>query len=408
MIVPILLLLACSGGADDTGTADSGSGGVDPAWASCNTLLSPGSADDRAAVQTAFIEANDGDELCLDAGTWSFDSELSLSVGNVTLRGAGIGATVLDFSTQDVGANGIAITGDGVTVRDLTVKNTPGDGIRASSVDGITFQRVQVGWDAEASLDNGAYGLYPVESTRVRIEECEVYGARDAGIYVGQSTDILVKDSVAWGNVAGIEIENSTDAEVVGNTATDNTAGILVFNLPGLPLQDGKRAKVHGNIISDNNRDNFAQEGTIVASVPKGLGVMILASDANEVTDNTITGNGSTGVLIVSYIEALMGAYDDDAFNAYPQDNWVHDNVYENNGTDTDSLLDAVIPEPRPLPAILWDGCQEPVEGGTLPANNCVDGDKTAGWMNFGWCGGGEVNPAAMVCEGTALGGQDP
>ena len=107
------------------------------------------------------------------------------------------------------------------------------------------------GWSAAASPDNGAYGLYPIGSHGVRIERCVVYGARDAGIYVGQSTNALVVDSEAYGNVAGIEIENTTDVEVRDNAVHDNTAGILVFNLPNLPVQDGKRAKVHENRVEN-------------------------------------------------------------------------------------------------------------------------------------------------------------
>ena len=38
-----------------------------------------------------------------------------------------------------------------------------GDGVRATAVKNITFRNVAVIWEAAASLDNGAYGLYPVE-----------------------------------------------------------------------------------------------------------------------------------------------------------------------------------------------------------------------------------------------------
>ncbi|MBC8241142.1 MAG: hypothetical protein H8E30_11800, partial [Alphaproteobacteria bacterium] len=65
------------------------------------------------------------------------------------------------------GANGLQVTGDGVVLEDFTLKNTPCDGIRVVGATGITFQRVTVGWDAEASVDNGAYGLYPVECSAV-------------------------------------------------------------------------------------------------------------------------------------------------------------------------------------------------------------------------------------------------
>src|SRR4029434_3597221 len=96
--------------------------------------------------------------------------------------------------------------------------------------------------------------------------QCAAMSASDAGIYVGQSTQIVVRDNRAELNVAGIEIENSTHADVYRNTVTNNTGGILVFNLPGLPVKDGRQTRVYSNHIHDNNTDNFAPKGNIVAT----------------------------------------------------------------------------------------------------------------------------------------------
>ena len=202
--------------------------------------------------------------------------------------------------------------------------------------------------------------------------------ARDAGIYVGQSTEILVKDSEAYGNVAGIEIENSTDAEVVNNHVHDNTAGILVFNLPGLPVQDGKRAKVHDNLVENNNEPNFGEEGTTVEKVPEGIGIMLLATDDNEVHNNQIKGNNSVGILTVNYLEALFGLPNDAKYNKYPEGNFIHDNEFTGNGTDPNVLIQGASGGLMPIPDIVWDGCVDPaaVDDGHLV--NCIK-DNTAG-----------------------------
>jgi parallel beta-helix repeat protein len=97
-----------------------------------------------------------------------------------------------------------------------------------------------------------------------------VVGAADAGVYVGQSRNVIVRNNIARKNVAGIEIENCIDADVYGNEAFDNTAGILVFALPNLDEKVSTRTNVHDNTIHDNNRDNFAEPGTVVATVPPG------------------------------------------------------------------------------------------------------------------------------------------
>ncbi|HSN98170.1 MAG TPA: parallel beta-helix domain-containing protein, partial [Candidatus Nanopelagicales bacterium] len=376
---------AGAGAGTGTGTGTGGQGGQGGGLpAGCDVALTAG-VDDEAAVQTALIEAEPGSTICFGAGTFSFTTELGLDVDGVTLRGAGQDQTILDFSGQDTGANGMLIRADAVTVEALAVHETPGDGIRADSVAGITFRSVTVQWGADESVENGAYGLYPVGSTDVVIDGCVVKGARDAGIYVGQSVGILVANSEVYGNVAGIEIENSTDAIVRDNHAHDNTAGILVFNLPGLPVQDGKRANVFGNVIENNNLGNFAEPGTAVGKVSPGVGVLILASDDNEVHGNEIRGNVSAAVGMISYLQVLFGSTNDPAYDRYPQGNFVHDNTLTDNGTDPQGIV-AGITSVRPIPDVIWDGCVDPtaIDDGHLV--NCL-GEAPSTYLNFNYCG---------------------
>ena len=58
--------------------------------------------------------------------------------------------------------------------------------------------------------------------------------------------------------------------------------------------------RVFNNKVVANNHDNFAPKGNIVASVPPGTGVMILANDEVEVFDNTIEKNQTGGLSIIS------------------------------------------------------------------------------------------------------------
>jgi parallel beta-helix repeat protein len=409
-----LLVVFAAGCSDEGVPAGDGSGGNGGGGnPDCAATLTPG-ADDQTVVQTALIEASAGDTLCFAAGTFAFESELSLSASDVILRGAGLDETVLDFAGQTTGANGMVITGDRVTVEALTAKNTPGDGIRATDVEDITFRDVAVRWDAEGSTANGAYGLYPVGSSGVRIERCIVNGARDAGIYVGQSERILVTGSEAYGNVAGIEIENSTDAEVVDNHVHDNTGGLLVFNLPGLPVQDGKRAKVHQNIVENNNLESFAEAGTVVAAVPPGIGIIILASDNNEIHDNEIRNNRSVGFVLLNYTTALFQPHNDPDFDGFPQGNYIHDNLFDGNGTNADDLVAALTTE-VPVPAIMDDGC---VPEDTTPGPedvNCfwenVDAaEAPATYYDFNLCNDGETSTdiAPVTCQHESLPPQAP
>ena len=126
-------------------------------------------------------------------GTFSLIDSLSLDVEGVTLRGAGEGKTVLDFAQQAGAGEGLLVTSDGVTLTDFTVRDTKGDGIKSKGADRIIYRFVTVEWSGEPEETNGAYGIYPVESKDVLVENVTVRGASDAGIYVGQSSNIIVR-----------------------------------------------------------------------------------------------------------------------------------------------------------------------------------------------------------------------
>ena len=101
-----------------------------------------------------------------------------------------------------------------------------------------------------------------MSSKHVLIDRVTVKGASDAGIYVGQSQQIVVRNSRAEGNVAGIEIENSYNADVHDNVATGNTGGILVFDLPDLPQQGGHAVRLFNNRVIANICRTSPRRGT--------------------------------------------------------------------------------------------------------------------------------------------------
>ena len=262
--------------------------------------VAPG-ADAQTRLQEALILAQPGDVVELGAGTFVLTDGLSLDVDRVTVRGAGAAATILDFSGQQGAGEGLLVTSDDVVLRDFAVQNTRGDGIKSKDADRIVYYRLRVEWTAGPRTENGAYGIYPVESEHVLVHGVVVRGASDAGIYVGQSRNIVVRESVAVENVAGIEIENCYDADVYDNAVSQNTGGILVFDLPGLPQQGGRNVRVFDNVIVNNMTANFAPAGNIVATVPTGSGVIVMANSQVEVFDNVFDGNGTSNVMIVGY-----------------------------------------------------------------------------------------------------------
>ena len=326
-----------------------------PAFA--KTLDVPAGADAQERVQTALLDAKPGDVVALGAGRFDLTDGLSLDIANVTVRGAGEDKTILSFAGQKGAGEGLLITSNSVTVRDLTVQDSKGDGIKSKGVDQISFLSLTVEWTGGPKASNGAYGVYPVASTNVLIDHVTVRGASDAGIYVGQSKNIIVRNSRAEFNVAGIEIENSMNADVHDNLSTHNAGGILVFDLPNLPQMGGHSTRVFRNKIIDNDTPNFAPKGNIVAGVPTGTGVMLMANRDVHVFENDIQGNQTTGVMIIAYIQDFT----DKTYNPLPRDMVVRDNRFGRNGWDPNLLGGPVLAKALggALPPVLWDGVSQ-------------------------------------------------
>jgi len=192
-------------------------------------------------------------------------------------------------------------------------------------VDGLTFTGVKAEWTGKPSAKNGGYGLYPVQCRNVLIDSCTAIGASDAGIYVGQSENIIVRNCKAYHNVAGIEIENSSYADVYNNEAWENTGGILVFDLPDLPVKRGTQARVFNNHIHDNNLSNFAPKGNIGATTPLGTGMLLLAEKQVEIFNNRIINNRTSNIAIASYY-ITEKPLKDTGYYPFPQDVYIHHN----------------------------------------------------------------------------------
>lgn len=401
-----LACVAAACGDDAAATPDAGSPAASTCADDCDNCVEPGD-DDQSAVQTALVEVEDGETICLGKGTFHFDAQLDIAANDITLRGVGMDDTTLDFAKQDVGGNAIAVTGNDTVLEGFTVHESGGDGIRATDVDGFTVRDVAVLWD-ESVAENPGYGIYPVGSSRVLVEKSKVCCASDTGIYVGQSTQILVRDNEVYDNVAGIEIENSMDSEVVGNHAHDNAGGILTFNLPELPVQGGRRANIHDNLIEHNNHVNFASESNIVSAVPPGTGILILATDENEIHDNEIRENETTGVLLITYTEGVLGAYDDPTFDAFSEGNWIHDNTFTDNGNKPQGLVSALFGGMKG-PDIGWDGCfADKADATDADKRNCISGNGDASFLNvnFALCGGSgkpSTDADLATCEHDSL-----
>jgi len=357
-------------------------------------LISQGLAvDTEKDLQTQFILAEPGDTITIPKGTHNIKGALSIEgKENLVIRGSGMNRSILSFAGQTEGAQGISITNSkNIILEDFSVHDTKGDAIKVQYTDGIIFRRVSAEWTGGPKESNGAYGLYPVLCQNVLIEHSVAIAASDAGIYVGQSRDIVVRYSIAVNNVAGIEIENSIDAEVYENHTYDNTGGILIFDLPDLVQKKGGHIRVYNNLIEHNNLFNFAPKGSIVGKVIPGTGVMVLATSDVHVYDNTIRNNKSVGTAIVSYF-ITEEAINDSLYNPYTSSIHIYNNTYERTpglpALDYEIGQLLAIKYGRNTPDIIYDGMPDPAyinaEGIILPESNlCIQNNSEARFTNM-------------------------
>ena len=332
--------------------------------ASCSKEEPPAAeaSDYQQTLLTQLITAQPGDVITIPAGTHDITRGLSLNVSGVTLRGAGMDQSILSFRNQVQGAEGLLVSASDFTIEDLAIEDTRGDALKINEGSNIVIRRVRTEWTNGPDEENGAYGIYPVQTENVLLEESVAIGASDAGIYVGQSRNVVVRNNRAESNVAGIEIENTVGADVYGNTAVNNTGGILVFNMPDLPMA-GHSTRIYQNTVAGNNTDNFGADGTPVASVPAGSGIVINSNDRVEIFDNDIADNDTANVIISSYYSTgYQGKYDvADVYDPYPETIYIYGNRFSGgggspDGLDLQALRLAMFGVGGSFPDILWDG----------------------------------------------------
>lgn len=353
-----------------------------------NTPPKPASKAEVEKLVEQFILAENGSTINIPAGHFELETQLILdNLSDVKIVGQGMDKSIVSFKNLKAGGEGMKIVGNNVLMKDFSVHDAPGDGIRAQNCDGITFRRVNATWTNNDKSKNGTYAIYPVSCKNVLVDECKASHSRDAGIYVGQSENVVVKNCEAYGNVAGIEIENCINSEVFDNKAYDNSAGILVFNLPNIPLADGKKTRVYNNEITANNHVNFATaisetaNGNTITLVPPGSGIILLAAKEVEIFDNKILENKTVGIAIASY---QITGFPAEAPNWSPftSDISIHDNEFKRSNEPADSSKDLGkligyknAHGPGKGQDIIYDGIWNPAKGGILdnPMNICID-----------------------------------
>jgi len=375
------------------------------AFVGCQKSVPP-SQDFQKTLQERLITAKSGDVIGIPEGKFHFDRTLSLTASGVTLRGKGMDKTILSFTGQIAGAQGVLVKANDFLVQDIAIEDTAGDALTIQGGNNITVRRVRVEWTRGPNESNGPYGIYPVECKNLLVEDSVAKGAADAGIYVGQSENVVLRRNRVEQNVDGFEIENTENVDAYENVATHNTGGMGVFNLPNLPRQGGKHIRVYNNQLVDNNTPNFAPKSLgVIHSLPTGTGMYVLAIRDVEIFDNKIQNNNTVNAYIVHYktvvddealkdtaaseITQRIFAPDDKRYYPFVQNIYFHHYKISGGGGSPDvrsggvkALADALGGK---FPDVLYDGMVDSKWGkkGANPGQVCFHKNGRATFLNF-------------------------
>lgn len=257
--------------------------------------------DVERSLHDVLATVRPGDSVVLPPGKFSFSRELTLAVRKVTITGSGPDATILDFAGQKSGAQSFVVRGNDIVLEGFSILDPPSDGLVIRGGRAPRVSRIAVSWTSPELDTHGGYGIYPVMTRNAVIENCVASGAREAGIYLGQSSSAEIRGNHVSGNVIGIDVENSSRVAILDNTVVGNSVGIVVSARPRLMKEQSAVINLAGNAVEGNDLASFAVPDSYVSAFGEGIGVALVAVINAEVASNSFTGHSNSDILLLSY-----------------------------------------------------------------------------------------------------------
>ena len=275
-------------------------------------------------IQDAVNKAKSGDLIRVYPGTYK--ETVYIDKDNIYLQGVVREGEWPILEGEKTRNDAILYSGNNVVIENFKIMNYKGNGIMGQAVTNFIIRNNYI-------IDTGVYGIFPEFGTNGLVSHNILSGIEDAAIYVGMCDNIDVLYNEVFKSVAGIEIENSRHALVEGNYVHDNTGGILAFITPGLPIKTCFDVIIRNNYVINNNLANFGEPGSIVASLPKGTGIIVMAADEVTIENNIITGNENAGIVMTD-LNFIAHITKDPESEPNPDRVVILDNIMSNNGSN--------------------------------------------------------------------------
>ena len=310
----------------------------DTAGASGDQVITPVSGTvievrDGEFIQAAVAQARSGDLIRVYPGTYK--ETVYIDKENISLQGVIQEGKWPTLNGEKELNDAFLYSGNGILIENFKIVNYKGNGVMGQAGNNFVIRNNWV-------LDAGVYGIFPEFGKNGLIEHNILTGIEDAAIYVGMCDNVDVRHNEVYGNVAGIEIENSRHVLVENNHSYNNTGGILVFITPGLPIKTCYDVIVRNNFVNDNNHVNFGAPGSLVAGIPSGTGILVMAADQVTIENNIITGNNNAGITVTDLAYGANTANDPEV-EPNPDRLVILDNIMIDNGNSPVGELKALM-----------------------------------------------------------------
>lgn len=243
------------------------------------------------SLSDAVSVAAPGTDIIVSSGTHRITKPLSISQDDVTLRGESAADDVVIRAAGAVNY-GVVVSGNGVTVENLTLESFRDAGLRVAGAGGFSIERV-----ITAGFSNGGFalvgigggGLRDVEvrspkvagivvedcgSCGVRIDDSKIAGGRDA-VVIRRASGVVIDDLVAGGAArSGALVAGSSGVTITNSELSSAGYGLAV-------TADGANPARDVTVSSNSLAGAWASRGW------DGLGVRVSFTDNEESSAET-------------------------------------------------------------------------------------------------------------------------
>ncbi len=262
-------------------------------------------------------------------GTYSYEHHLEhpnsqnliaiVGKKNVTLRGMGSKPLDVVIDVEFRKHVGIRMDrADGSIVQNLSMFHAFDHGIYAIDLSGYLFDNVVSGFSRD-------YAFLMFATDHGLTQNCEAFGAGDAGIYPGGAPNTPgrfsneIRNCKSHHNVIGYSGTHGNYVWVHDNEFYDNATGMTSDSETDHPNYPQQNLQVERNKIHDNNFNVYAADSDVFSVfgdgiyIPVGTGIFVPSGNQNLVQNNDIWGHDRYGVWLGAGQGIVVGPTSDPA-----------------------------------------------------------------------------------------------